>query len=855
MTQPAGAAKAGNRATHAPPSIKKISLSFKIPKHTDDDNQSVSPSPNNHGPSQHPTPAHNSAPELMKDLTDGQGKGSHPSKKRKLQTARDEEEVVHSAVNGNKKTNNGGNGPSQSDAEHGKRKKSRLGSKDATGDVTHLTDVQSQCQHLYDAIRYAKDESGRSLAEMFLELPSKTLYRDYYQVVQHPIALDVIKRKIEQGKYPTVADLGADMTLMFKNAQLYNIPGSEIYEDAVFLEKRVSKTVQKLTRKPEVPPVKITIKTNKLTDNASANNLSAEEANALFKAIETGDFKHVKKVVEKGFRLDTLYPTTMFGETFSWNVLHAASYHGKKQMVELFMDHGASVECPDTWYQGHALAWAAFGGYPEICKSLITKHGADASARNIHGQVAFDLVSDPENSVWKSIFTKRATSEGSSSSKTDTAGRPKSQKSRRNSRGPSSASASEDVPTLILRIPKAAIDSAKTEEDDGAKLSSVEPLATAPPSKQSSRLPSPKDSRVAQPEATQGPTPRASPPQQRPPTQSQVKAEPADAKVPKSNASEEAFKLPASQSAGKHGTIAPTPSAAKPNSGPVSRMAPSSQVGAAAKIATPAVSKPPFDASKPPPSMSAQPTKTPLNAMAGAKLNGVATNQPHPSSKTFAPVQGTPAGGPPRRPSQMDIDNRAASKNGFSFNLANLMGDQGRQVPPPTPTTTTTTMPQTTRRTRPSSMTGRTGDMHQKSTPMSMAGKPAGAVGTVQMTGMAPQSMAMPMTLSTMPIMHSERRGFVSSIGIVSNGNFLRLILPPDVYGHSVQADAEVRTVNFRLLLSPKPNTTYNVIVHHNQKRLQMLNNPASSGGGSEQQQIFIQDYNATLQSGLNVFE
>ena len=113
-----------------------------------------------------------------------------------------------------------------------------------------------------------------------------------------------------------------------------------------------------------------------------------------------------------------LHKVHMFNETFKWAPLHAACYYGNSKMIDLLMEAGADVEQKDTWYQGvchyqkfislfyqRPLAWAAFAGHFKVCKRLIETYKADIKATNIHGQSALELVSDPNHTMWKEIFS------------------------------------------------------------------------------------------------------------------------------------------------------------------------------------------------------------------------------------------------------------------------------------------------------------------------------------------------------------------------------------------------------------------------------------------------------------------
>nr|XP_027207954.1 protein polybromo-1-like [Penaeus vannamei] len=90
---------------------------------------------------------------------------------------------------------------------------------------------------LYNSVRDFRDSEGRQLSEVFLKLPSKSLYPDYYEVIKQPIDLEKILHKWKNGAYMTFDDMMGDFTLMFQNACRYNEPDSQIYRDALTLQR------------------------------------------------------------------------------------------------------------------------------------------------------------------------------------------------------------------------------------------------------------------------------------------------------------------------------------------------------------------------------------------------------------------------------------------------------------------------------------------------------------------------------------------------------------------------------------------------------------------------------------------
>ena len=61
---------------------------------------------------------------------------------------------------------------------------------------------------------------------------------DYYERIEHPIALKRIKRKIQDAEYTHVDQFLADIKLMCTNAQTYNQEGSPIYVDSQMIDEK-----------------------------------------------------------------------------------------------------------------------------------------------------------------------------------------------------------------------------------------------------------------------------------------------------------------------------------------------------------------------------------------------------------------------------------------------------------------------------------------------------------------------------------------------------------------------------------------------------------------------------------------
>ncbi|KAI9226091.1 MAG: SNF2 family N-terminal domain-containing protein [Piptocephalis tieghemiana] len=72
---------------------------------------------------------------------------------------------------------------------------------------------------------------------LFLELPSRQDYPDYYDVIQRPISLEEIRDRAKAGIYREDGGLfQQDFATMWANARKYNVEGSEVCENATILE-------------------------------------------------------------------------------------------------------------------------------------------------------------------------------------------------------------------------------------------------------------------------------------------------------------------------------------------------------------------------------------------------------------------------------------------------------------------------------------------------------------------------------------------------------------------------------------------------------------------------------------------
>jgi len=83
---------------------------------------------------------------------------------------------------------------------------------------------------LYDTIKDYHDVKGRQLSLIFMKLPNKNEYPDYYEVIKQPIHMEKIASTLKNNGYDNLDELVSDFILMFDNACKYNEPDSQIYK-------------------------------------------------------------------------------------------------------------------------------------------------------------------------------------------------------------------------------------------------------------------------------------------------------------------------------------------------------------------------------------------------------------------------------------------------------------------------------------------------------------------------------------------------------------------------------------------------------------------------------------------------
>ncbi|KAF9978200.1 hypothetical protein BGZ73_003381 [Actinomortierella ambigua] len=104
--------------------------------------------------------------------------------------------------------------------------------------ANHANPLLGAFTDLYNLVINHKDKaSGRVLAEMFLALPSKEEYPEYYEIIKAPMSLNLVQGRIKSGHYKALEEFDREFQLVFENALIFNEDTSRVNKDARVLLK------------------------------------------------------------------------------------------------------------------------------------------------------------------------------------------------------------------------------------------------------------------------------------------------------------------------------------------------------------------------------------------------------------------------------------------------------------------------------------------------------------------------------------------------------------------------------------------------------------------------------------------
>lgn len=99
------------------------------------------------------------------------------------------------------------------------------------------TPMEARIKAIMKAIRKPRNSQNKLMVSAFERIPDKAAMPEYHAEIKSPMAMDVLKRKLKRKKYNSVDHFMQDVELMFENAKQYNEEDSQIYKDAVHLQK------------------------------------------------------------------------------------------------------------------------------------------------------------------------------------------------------------------------------------------------------------------------------------------------------------------------------------------------------------------------------------------------------------------------------------------------------------------------------------------------------------------------------------------------------------------------------------------------------------------------------------------
>ncbi|PYH41135.1 putative RSC complex subunit (RSC1) [Aspergillus saccharolyticus JOP 1030-1] len=119
------------------------------------------------------------------------------------------------------------------------------------GSVATSTVSDEQFRSMMDvvmAIYEFREEDGHDPSKLFQRSVNKRLVPDYYDIIKEPMALSILKQKINKREYKGFSEFVRDCALIPHNAQTYNRPKSQAYEDALVIKDVFVAEFEKLVK-------------------------------------------------------------------------------------------------------------------------------------------------------------------------------------------------------------------------------------------------------------------------------------------------------------------------------------------------------------------------------------------------------------------------------------------------------------------------------------------------------------------------------------------------------------------------------------------------------------------------------
>ncbi|CAG7824490.1 unnamed protein product [Allacma fusca] len=159
-----------------------------------------------------------------------------------------------------------------------------------------------------DIVRDNRDAKGRQLSFIFQKLPSKMEYPEYYEVIKNPIDMDRMYQKLKTNMYESLDHLAQDLMTMFNNAYKFNEPDSQIYKDALVLQRLALQTKLNLSEDDDgIPDVRTAVREIILSVFTSVYHHQDEEGRCYTDTLaELPEFDELEGQRFRGLTLDLI---------------------------------------------------------------------------------------------------------------------------------------------------------------------------------------------------------------------------------------------------------------------------------------------------------------------------------------------------------------------------------------------------------------------------------------------------------------------------------------------------------------------------------------------------------------------
>ncbi|KAF7187772.1 Chromatin structure-remodeling complex subunit RSC1 [Pseudocercospora fuligena] len=97
-----------------------------------------------------------------------------------------------------------------------------------------------------NAIYDYRTEDGFDPSKLFQRKVNKRVIPEYYDTIKEPMALSTIKQKIQRKEYQNFSEYVRDFALIPHNAQVFNVPESGAFQDALVIKEQLEKQLQML---------------------------------------------------------------------------------------------------------------------------------------------------------------------------------------------------------------------------------------------------------------------------------------------------------------------------------------------------------------------------------------------------------------------------------------------------------------------------------------------------------------------------------------------------------------------------------------------------------------------------------